>query len=283
MRLISSDLALRLLIALVAGRSCTLTNLARALGVTASSAKRGLEILVDDGLVAKLGIRYEVSRTPLGDLVIDMAAEVLDPIDQIRVIAAASGQVEFVGEDTEILVVIFARGSEPLLESQASRLMIRPVGRLGKRLVLQAHDEVRRELEEEPSARMRYLGMKPIYGDRDRAFPDRSSHGSPPGRLLRGPHPGLRLPSKRALNRMRKRFGVRKARLFGSAVRSDFKAGSDLDVAIELDDRPTLASMLDLEAEMERIFDRDVDLVLDAQVKPALRRAIDREGVDLIR
>jgi len=56
-----------------------------------------------------------------------------------------------------------------------------------------------------------------------------------------------------------------------------------VDVAIELEGRPTLAVMLGLESELERIFDRDVDLVFEAHAKLSVRAAIDREGFDLIK
>ena len=276
-------MALRLVVALAAAKVGTLTSLARALGVPHSSAKRALEILVDDELARKRGTRYELATTAAVAPVTALAAEVTDPLDQIRVAAGASGQVDFIGQDSDAVAVFFARGSDPILESRLSRVLLRPTQRLGKQLLLHSHDELMTELKEQPSLRGRYLRLEPIYGDRVRAFPNRRLRRSQPGRLLGHPHPGLSMPSNRALGRLRKRFGVRGAKLFGSAVRSDFRADSDVDVAIELEDRPTLAVILDLETELERIFDRDVDLVLKAQAKPAVRAAIDREGVDLIK
>lgn len=283
MRLVSSDVALRLIVALAAARVGTLTSLARALGVPHSSAKRALEILGDDGLAIKQGTHYELATTAAAASLGAFAAEVIDPIDQIRVAAGASGQVDFIGQDSDAMAVFFGRGSHPILESRLSRVLARPTQRLGKKLLLHPHDDLMTELREQPSARGRFLRLEPVYGDPVRAFPNRIFGRSQPGRSLGRPHPGLSMPSDRALGRLRKRFGVRGAKLFGSVVRSDFRADSDVDVAIELEGRPTLAVMLGLESELERIFDRDVDLVFEAHAKLSVRAAIDREGFDLIK
>jgi len=71
--------------------------------------------------------------------------------------------------------------------------------------------------------------------------------------------------------------------LFGSGVRSDFRQDSDVDVLVRFRDgvRPTLRSLLDFEAELERAFARDVDVVREETLDPAVRARIDRELVPL--
>ena len=51
--------------------------------------------------------------------------------------------------------------------------------------------------------------------------------------------------------------------LFGSVLRADFNDGSDVDVLITFapDARPTLMTLADMEAELEALFRRRVDLV----------------------
>lgn len=59
------------------------------------------------------------------------------------------------------------------------------------------------------------------------------------------------------------RWQVAKLALFGSVLRDDFRAGSDVDVLVEFDDvaRPTLFDMDRMEEELRDILGRDVDLV----------------------
>lgn len=75
------------------------------------------------------------------------------------------------------------------------------------------------------------------------------------------------------------RLGVREAYLFGSVVRGDARADSDVDVLVELDHTPTLFELARLRASMERWFGRSVDLGLKDSVRPALRARILGEAV----
>jgi predicted nucleotidyltransferase len=55
---------------------------------------------------------------------------------------------------------------------------------------------------------------------------------------------------------------IRKLSLFGSVLRDDFRPDSDVDVLVEFesDVELTLQVMIDMEAELKRIFRHDVDL-----------------------
>jgi len=116
---------------------------------------------------------------------------------------------------------------------------------------------VRRELDIEPDRRRLYLGLRTLFGTVDEAFPDRMVHGVTTGEPLGRPNPLLRLPSGRALLRLRRRHGIRSAKIFGS----------DLIV---------------IEQPFEHLLGRDGDLILDANARPRVRNVIERGGVEIL-
>jgi len=58
------------------------------------------------------------------------------------------------------------------------------------------------------------------------------------------------------------RHHIRKLSLFGSVLREDFRADSDIDVLAEFEagHEPDLMDLLAMEKELKAIFQRDVDL-----------------------
>ena len=77
-------------------------------------------------------------------------------------------------------------------------------------------------------------------------------------------------------NEIAKRFGVRRIGLFGSHVRDEATARSDLDVLVEME-RPTFDNYMDLKFYLEERLGRPVDLVLADSIKPRLKPIITRE------
>ena len=59
------------------------------------------------------------------------------------------------------------------------------------------------------------------------------------------------------------RWKIKEFAIFGSAVRDDFRAGSDIDVLVTFDNDAhwTLLDMVDMKEELKKIFGRDVDLI----------------------
>jgi len=104
------------------------------------------------------------------------------------------------------------------------------------------------------------------------------------GRRLGRAHPSLRRPSKRFLSRLARRHGIQSLLLFGSAVRSDFRPDSDVDVLVGFrpGTRPTLGSLADLENELEEALDRDVDVVRAESLGPELRGRVMADSVPLL-
>ena len=68
---------------------------------------------------------------------------------------------------------------------------------------------------------------------------------------------------QQAIEAFCRRWGVSELDLFGSAIRDDFRADSDVDVLASFSDnrRPSLLTLLRMEAELEQLFGRKVDLL----------------------
>ena len=82
------------------------------------------------------------------------------------------------------------------------------------------------------------------------------------------------------LTEVRQRFGVSKLALFGSAARDEMRADSDIDVLVEFEGGTTFARYFDLQAYLEAVFGRNVDLVTEKGLKTRARRHVEK---DLIR
>ena len=70
------------------------------------------------------------------------------------------------------------------------------------------------------------------------------------------------------------RWKILEMGLFGSALRDDFRADSDIDILITFEDQPgwSLLDLVDLKAELEKIFGRSVDIVQKKNLKNPYRR-----------
>lgn len=66
-------------------------------------------------------------------------------------------------------------------------------------------------------------------------------------------------------------------------MRSDFRPDSDIDVLVEPrpEARVSLLDLAAIEQRLERLFDRDVDVLTPGGVRPELRERIEREAVSL--
>jgi predicted nucleotidyltransferase len=74
-----------------------------------------------------------------------------------------------------------------------------------------------------------------------------------------------------------RRWHVSELALFGSVLRDDFRADSDVDVLVTFEPgvRPSLDDWLDMEDELQADFGRKVDLVEKSRVEnPFIRRHI---------
>ncbi len=78
------------------------------------------------------------------------------------------------------------------------------------------------------------------------------------------------------IQRILKKYKIRKAALFGSAARGDEKRGSDIDILIEPPPAFTLFGLARLKIELESALKKSVDLVtfrsVDALLKPYIMK-----------
>jgi len=73
-----------------------------------------------------------------------------------------------------------------------------------------------------------------------------------------------------------KKLGVRRIGLFGSWIRGEASAESDIDIVVEFTN-PCFDDYMDLKFFLERLFGREVDLVLKDSLKSRIKPKIMRE------
>jgi predicted nucleotidyltransferase len=76
--------------------------------------------------------------------------------------------------------------------------------------------------------------------------------------------------------------GVSRLALFGSCVRGEDRADSDVDVLVEFDKPVSIFKFLDVKEYLETLLGRRVDLVMRGALKPQLRDRILAEAVSAI-
>jgi hypothetical protein len=85
---------------------------------------------------------------------------------------------------------------------------------------------------------------------------------------------------KPEIERICRRLPVKRLGLFGSALNENFSQGSDVDVLVIFDSGENIDffdKYFELKEQLEEIFKREVDLVVDRKFKnPVLRKSIDR-------
>ncbi len=86
---------------------------------------------------------------------------------------------------------------------------------------------------------------------------------------------------KRTLQRHKKdlsQLGVRTLALFGSVVRHEATSKSDVDILIEFDSKKGLFGFVGVKRFLEKILNREVDLVTKNALHPALKYRILKEA-----
>lgn len=78
-----------------------------------------------------------------------------------------------------------------------------------------------------------------------------------------------------------RRHGASNIRLFGSVVRGEETASSDVDLLVDLAEERGFDDYLALAEELETLIGRKVDLLTSRGVSPFLRPLIEREALPL--
>lgn len=74
------------------------------------------------------------------------------------------------------------------------------------------------------------------------------------------------------------RHGARNVRVFGSVARGEDRTDSDVDLLVEMADDRSLLDLVGLEQDLEELLGRNVDVLTDAAIHPALRPRITAEA-----
>ena len=89
----------------------------------------------------------------------------------------------------------------------------------------------------------------------------------------------INIPQKQ-LDEFCQRHHISKLALFGSVVRNDFKAESDIDVLVEFEpDKIPALAFFEMEAELTQILGRKVDLNTPGFLSPRIREIVQQEAV----
>ncbi len=79
-----------------------------------------------------------------------------------------------------------------------------------------------------------------------------------------------------------KKYGIKKAGIFGSYARGDYNKKSDVDVLIEPTDDMSLFDIVGLEMELKKRLDRDVDLLTYEGIYHLLKKRILKEEMKIL-
>ncbi len=77
------------------------------------------------------------------------------------------------------------------------------------------------------------------------------------------------------------RYHIKSLGLFGSYIRNEQNAGSDLDVLVEFEEQPSLFEFVRLQNELHDLIGIKVDLVMRDTLKPAIGKRILSEVVSV--
>jgi predicted nucleotidyltransferase len=83
----------------------------------------------------------------------------------------------------------------------------------------------------------------------------------------------FRIPRKK-IAEFCKRWRINEFSLFGSVLRDDFRSDSDIDVMVSIDPRAHIGlfEIIDMKLELEKMFNRPVDLVEKEGLRNPYRR-----------
>jgi uncharacterized protein len=284
-RLIGSRLALATVVALAGGKPLTLAELTFGLGQSTSSIQRALEILRADRLVEMCGQgrkkRYSLSASDALPYVLGLALCAISFEDAVLVVARSNPIVEFLARQDSNLVIVFAKSADSIDESYAARGFEVICQRWSLRPQYMYHSDIRRDLTVAPDLRSRMAEAHILLGTLDRTFPDRSGHWVCDGAHLGRLNSSLEILSQGLLNQLKTKYRLEILAFFGSAVRTDFRPDSDVDVLVQCrsDGGEGEEELQKLERELEQLLDRDVEVVEERNLRPAIREKILSEAV----
>jgi uncharacterized protein len=265
----------------------SIAELSDLLDVTPSSAQRAVGSLVDEGLAGSAGTgrkrRYFLKDSnPAATAFAEYALHSLPLRDALTIAARANPAIEFADHDGLVLVHSpFAEAGDVIRFNRIARTLV--VGREGKSIDAMDRHDLREQLLDDRSLLERARRFDVLKGSVARSFRDPHRHGSFAARRLGRIHESLRLPSRRSIERLARRNGLRRVAIFGSAVRDDFRPDSDIDILAESKPGESLSihKLMDIQRELEEAWGRNVDVVNVAALRPDVRTRIEADQVPL--
>ncbi len=70
---------------------------------------------------------------------------------------------------------------------------------------------------------------------------------------------------------LKKKYKIKKIKIFGSYARGEQKERSDIDIIVDFEVTPTLIELIRLEEEIERILGIKVDLLTEKGISPFIK------------
>jgi predicted nucleotidyltransferase len=281
-RLIASSRALEILVSLEQRpEGLGLSELARILQAPTSGVQRALEILVHDGFVEHGGGRrpfVRVESHPAAEEILALARRMLSRERAVELALRASRVPRFAGVDTDGFVYI----PRTLADPGDELLLTAALDAIGRHRPALVERIAGPDLSSIDPGLIRIRRMKTLVGSVGPLDPDRRRAGR--GTSLGRPHPSLGRIPRSLLRRIASDHRLERVVLFGSAVRSDFEAGSDIDLLVTTSPgtRLDLGRRTDLMDRFDRALGRAVDVVVEDEAKPAVLEEARREGVTLV-
>jgi len=87
---------------------------------------------------------------------------------------------------------------------------------------------------------------------------------------------------KKELTKLRTQYNVATIEVFGSFVRNEQKANSDLDILVSFSKAPSLFKFIELEEYLSELLGVKVDLVMKSSLKPNIGQRILAEAQSII-
>lgn len=286
MNLVASGPALDLVLALTQRREgARLAELAAASDLSLSTAQTAMRLLLTDGIVAREDEhrpRYRLrAEHRASDPIVRLAARYAAPPHACDIVLRANPAIEFAARDPDGYVVVEHPLADPR-DLAALEHVTRLIGAGGNepRLTRYAHHDLVNRLRDDVEPRRRAEAATLLKGSLARSFSGPVA-GTRPSKV-RGRSRPVRVPA-RAIAAIARAHHLQRIRLFGSAARGSLGPSSDLDVLVEprSDAALSLLDLARLEAELEEVLGRHVDIATPGNLNPGVRERIEQEAVTL--
>lgn len=266
-----------------------LHEIAEALLAPLTSVQRAVASLGDDELLrTERGHppRYAINDShPAAAALTGFSLRVVPLQRTMDVLVRANPAVEFCGRDQDGYFIVLSPFAEPA-DVVRLRDAIERANEMrddALRFEIVEREDVHARLREDLRLRGRGLHLSPVKGSASRTFRNPNEHGSFDGTPLGGLHPSLPPLPHRAIKRLADKYGLARLAVFGSSVREDFRPDSDVDVMVEALPRSPirLATLLGVQEQLEKLLQRDVDVVNARAMDDSILHRVEKEGVVL--